>query len=182
MLKHTHSRIPLSGGRAALLAACALALAGPAVSCAGRAPAADSGAPVPASASTPQPIAGDVERTTFAPSLGVHLDQMMRRASGLYVQDLKIGTGAIALHGKSMVVRYTGWLANGKQFDSGEITVTIGAKGTIAAWEEGLLGMRVGGQRRLVVPPNLGYGARGAGDDIPPNAVLVFEMEITAAM
>ncbi len=88
---------------------------------------------------------------------------MMRRASGLYVQDLKIGTGAIALHGKSMVVRYTGWLASGKQFDSGEITVTIGAKGTIAAWEEGLLGMRVGGQRRLVVPPNLGYGVARRG-------------------
>ena len=76
-----------------------------------------------------------------------------------------------------MVVRYTGWLPNGKEFDSGEISVIIGSNKTIRAWEEGLLGMRVGGRRRLVVPPTLAYGARGSGE-IPPNAVLVFEMEL----
>jgi FKBP-type peptidyl-prolyl cis-trans isomerase FkpA len=132
------------------------------------------------SASAPQPIAGDVERTTFDPALGVHLDQMTKRASGLFVQDLVPGTGSVATRGRSVVVRYTGWLPSGKQFDSGEISVTLGSNKTIAAWEEGLLGMRVGGKRRLVVPPNLGYGNRGAGDDIPPNAVLVFDMEVTA--
>ena len=132
------------------------------------------------SASAPQPIAGDIERTTFDPALGVHLDQMTKRASGLFVQDLVPGTGSVATRGRSVVVRYTGWLPNGKQFDSGEISVTLGSNKTIAAWEEGLLGMRVGGKRRLVVPPNLGYGDRGAGDDIPPNAVLVFDMEVTA--
>jgi FKBP-type peptidyl-prolyl cis-trans isomerase FkpA len=130
--------------------------------------------------SAPQPIAGDIERTTFAPVLGVNLGAMTKRASGMYVQDLAPGTGAVATRGRSVVVHYTGWLPNGKQFDTGEISVTLGSNKTIAAWEEGLLGMRVGGKRRLVVPPNLGYGARGAGDDIPPNSVLVFDMEVTS--
>lgn len=134
----------------------------------------------PGAAPAPQPIAGDIERTSFDPALGVHLDQMTKRASGMYVQDLIPGTGGVATRGRSVVVRYTGWLPNGKQFDSGEISVTLGTNKTIAAWEEGLLGMRVGGKRRLVVPPNLGYGARGAGDDIPPNSVLVFDMEVTS--
>jgi FKBP-type peptidyl-prolyl cis-trans isomerase len=138
------------------------------------------GAATPASsaAAAPQPIAGDVERTTFNPSLGVHLDQMVKRASGLYVQDLATGTGAVAARGRTAVVRYTGWRSDGKQFDDGEITISLGSRQTIAAWEEGLLGMRVGGKRRLVVPPNLGYGTRGAGSDIPPNTVLVFDMAL----
>jgi FKBP-type peptidyl-prolyl cis-trans isomerase len=104
---------------------------------------------------------------------------MSRRASGMYVQDLSRGTGAVATRGRTVVVRYTGWLASGKQFDSGEITVSLGTNKTIRAWEEGLLGLRVGGRRRLVVPPALGYGEAGAGE-IPPNAVLVFEMEMTS--
>lgn len=133
-------------------------------------------------APVPQALPGDVERTSFAPSLGVHLDSMSRHASGLYVQDIERGTGAIALRGRSVIVRYTGWLADGKQFDSGEITIALGTNKTIRAWEEGLLGMRVGGKRRLVVPPDLGYGARGSGDVIPPNAVLVFDMEVTSVL
>lgn len=104
---------------------------------------------------------------------------MTRRASGLYVQDLVMGNGAVSTRGRTVVVRYTGWLPDGRRFDSGEITVSLGTNKTIPAWEEGLLGMRVGGKRRLVVPPNLGYGSRGAGE-IPPNAVLVFEMEMTS--
>lgn len=131
-------------------------------------------------AANPQPVTGDVERTPFAPALDVHLDSMTRRASGLYVQDLETGTGGVAARERTVVVRYTGWLPNGKQFDSGEITVTLGTNKTIRAWEEGLLGMRVGGRRRLVVPPSLGYGSRGAGDEIPPNSVLVFVMELRA--
>jgi FKBP-type peptidyl-prolyl cis-trans isomerase FkpA len=136
------------------------------------------GGPAAAATTLPQPIAGDIERTEFNPSLGVHLDQMVKRASGLYVQDLTPGTGLIAVRGRTAVVRYTGWRADGKQFDDGEVTVSLGSRQTIAAWEEGLLGMRVGGKRRLVVPPNLGYGARGAGNDIPPNSVLVFDMTL----
>lgn len=93
-----------------------------------------------------------------------------------------MGTGGVALRGRTVIVRYSGWLANGKQFDSGEITVTLGSNKTIRAWEDGLLGMRVGGRRRLVVPPALGYGSRGSGDVIPPNAVLVFEMEMTSVL
>jgi FKBP-type peptidyl-prolyl cis-trans isomerase FkpA len=134
--------------------------------------------PAATATSVPQPIAGDIERTDFNAALGVRLDQMVKRASGLYVQDLTMGTGTIAARGRTAVVRYTGWLASGKQFDDGEVTVSLGSRKTIAAWEEGLLGMRVGGKRRLVVPPSLGYGARGAGDDIPPNSVLVFDMTL----
>jgi len=102
---------------------------------------------------------------------------MSRRASGLYVQDIVTGTGAIASRGRSIVVRYVGWLPSGKQFETNEITVTLGAGKTIRGWEEGLLGMRVGGKRRLVIPPNLGYGNRAAGDLIPANSVLIFDME-----
>jgi FKBP-type peptidyl-prolyl cis-trans isomerase len=136
--------------------------------------------PAAVTTTVPQPIAGDVERTQFASALNVHLDQMVKRASGLYVQDVTMGTGTFASRGRTAVVRYTGWRADGKQFDDGEITITLGTRQTIAAWEEGLLGMRVGGKRRLVVPPNLGYGARGAGNDIPPNTVLVFDMTLTS--
>ena len=136
--------------------------------------------PAAVTTTVPQPIAGDVERTQFAEALNVHLDQMVKRASGLYVQDLTMGTGTFASRGRTAVVRFTGWRADGKQFDDGEITITLGTRQTIAAWEEGLLGMRVGGKRRLVVPPNLGYGARGAGNEIPPNTVLVFDMTLTS--
>jgi FKBP-type peptidyl-prolyl cis-trans isomerase FkpA len=139
------------------------------------------GSTPPNTAPAPRPLAGPVERTTFAPSLGVHLDQMLRHASGLYVQDLEVGTGAVALKGKNMVVRYAGYLANGKEFDHGEITISIGGSNTIAAWQEGLLGMRVGGQRRLVVPPNLGYGTAAAGE-IPANSVLVFDIEMMSVL
>ena len=135
----------------------------------------------PGSGSAPVPVLSDVERTTFAPELNVHLDSMIRRPSGLYVRDVMVGSGAVATRGRTVVVRYSGWLANGKQFDSGEISVTLGSNKTIRAWEEGLLGMRVGGRRRMVVPPSLGYGSRGSPDVIPPNAVLVFEMELMSA-
>lgn len=164
---------------ASLRFVCALAVAG-AAACGGGTGGASS---TPASsAPVPQALPGDVERTTFAPALGVHLDQMVRRASGLYVQDLTPGTGSVATRGRSVIVHYTGWLADGKQVDAGEITVELGTNKTIRAWEEGLLGMRVGGKRRLVVPPALGYGARGAGDAIPSNAVLVFEMEVLSVL
>jgi len=133
-------------------------------------------------ATTPQPASGDIELTKFAPDLNVHLDSMVRRASGLYVQDLQMGTGAVATRGRTVIVRYSGFLADGKMFDSGEVSVTLGSNKTIRAWEEGLLGMRVGGRRRIVVPPAMGYGARGSGDVIPPNAVLVFDMEMMSAM
>lgn len=132
-----------------------------------------------AAAPVTQRTTGEVERVSFDPELKIHLDSMTRRPSGLYVQDVVMGTGAVATRGRTVVVRYTGWLPDGRRFDNGEITVSLGTNKTIAAWEEGLLGMRVGGRRRLVVPPNLGYGSRAAGD-IPANSVLIFDMEMTS--
>jgi len=125
------------------------------------------------------PIAdGDIEHTQFSPSLGIDLTKLTRRPDGLYVQDFAIGTGSVAAQGRTAVLRYTGYLTNGKQFDAGEITITIGTGKVIRAWDEGVLGMRVGGKRRLVSPPHLAYGAKGAAPAIPPNAVLVFDMEL----
>lgn len=177
--KHTRSRTPSAAARSRRRTAGAVALI-VAIALLGLAGCGGS-APPPTTAPAPRPFMGPVEQTTFAPSLGVHLDQMLRHASGLYVQDLKVGTGAVALKGKNMVVRYAGYLANGKEFDHGEITVQIGGSKTIAAWQEGLLGMRVGGQRRLVVPPSLGYGTAPAGE-IPANSVLVFDIEMMSAL
>ena len=136
--------------------------------------------PASTTTSAPQPAAADPEdiaHTAFDPALGIHLDSMVRRPSGLYVQDVVTGTGPVAVTGRSVVVRYTGWLPNGKRFEGNEITVTLGSNQTIRGWEEGLLGIRVGGKRRLIIPPHLGYGAKAAGDLIPANSVLVFEME-----
>ena len=108
---------------------------------------------------------------------------MTRRPSGLYIQNIVIGTGAVARTGTNAVVRYAGYLTDGKLFDGGdassEITVRLGTNQTIRGWEEGLPGMRVGGIRRLIVPPSLGYGRQGAGP-IPPNAVLIFDMQLIA--
>jgi len=122
---------------------------------------------------------GVIEHTTFSPSLDINLSKMLRRNSGLYVQDLAVGTGSVAAQARTAVVRYAGYLPDGKEFDSGEITISIGAGKVIRAWDEGVLGMRVGGRRRLIAPPHLAYGSRGAPPTIPPNAVLVFVMELT---
>jgi peptidylprolyl isomerase len=103
---------------------------------------------------------------------------MIRRPDGLYVRDLVTGNGTIASRPRRIVVRYVGIFPNGKAFDSGEITVELGANRVIRAWEEGLLGMRVGGKRLLISPANLAYGSKGAEDMIPPNQVLVFEMQL----
>src|SRR4051812_22394529 len=139
------------------------------------------GSPAATATSSPVPAAtvlsaptGDVEATHFNPSLGVDLSKMTKRPSGLYVLDTEIGTGNVAARTRTAVVRYIGYLPDGKSFDSGEITITLGANKVIRAWEDGVLGMRVGGKRRLVTPPHLAYGARGAPPTIPSNAVLVF--------
>jgi FKBP-type peptidyl-prolyl cis-trans isomerase len=103
--------------------------------------------------------------------------------SGLKYTDLKVGDGDEAKLNDKVQVHYTGWLTNGKKFDS---SVDRGkpfefkiAKGTvIQGWVEGVQGMKVGGKRKLVIPPELGYGERGAADVIPPNATLVFEVEL----
>jgi peptidylprolyl isomerase len=108
-------------------------------------------------------------------------------ASGLQISDTKVGTGASPKTGQTCVMHYTGWLyengQKGKKFDSsvdrGEpFEFPIGTRRVIAGWDEGVATMKVGGKRTLIIPPALGYGARGAGGAIPPNATLIFEVEL----
>jgi len=106
-------------------------------------------------------------------------------ASGLTIEDTVIGEGAAAAAGRDVIVHYSGWLADGTQFDSSKekhdpFHFTLGKKEVMPGWEEGLSGMKVGGTRKLTVPPQLGYGEDGAGDTIPPNATLTFEVELLA--
>jgi FKBP-type peptidyl-prolyl cis-trans isomerase FkpA len=106
-------------------------------------------------------------------------------ASGLIIEELAIGDGSEAAAGQSVTVHYTGWLTDGTKFDSSKdrndpFEFPLGARHVIAGWDEGVQGMKVGGRRKLTIPPSLGYGARGAGRVIPPNATLVFEVELLA--
>jgi FKBP-type peptidyl-prolyl cis-trans isomerase len=98
------------------------------------------------------------------------------------IETLTPGKGDGAKDGDTIVVHYTGTLTDGKQFDSSRgrtpFEVTLGQRRVIAGWEQGLQGMKVGEKRKLTIPPDLGYGARGAGGVIPPNATLVFEVEL----
>lgn len=120
----------------------------------------------------------------FAESLDIDLARMRKTESGLYIEDLVEGRGLAARSGHVVVVHYTGWLPNGEEIDStrdaGEArSFQLGARrDVIAGWEEGVTGMRIGGKRRIVVPPRLGYGARGVPGAIPPNATLVYEFEL----
>ena len=103
--------------------------------------------------------------------------------SGLQYEDSKEGTGAAAQSGQTVSVHYTGWLTDGKKFDSSKdrnqpFEFPLGAGRVIKGWDEGVRGMKVGGVRKLTIPSNLGYGARGAGGVSPPNATLVFEVEL----
>jgi FKBP-type peptidyl-prolyl cis-trans isomerase FkpA len=104
-------------------------------------------------------------------------------ASGLIIDDVTVGEGSVASAGQRVIVHYTGWLTNGSKFDSSKdrndpFVFSLGKRQVIAGWDEGVQGMRVGGVRKLTIPPALGYGARGAGGVIPPNATLVFEVEL----
>jgi hypothetical protein len=131
------------------------------------------------------PGTGSAEITLeLAPELNVDLAAMARLPSGLYMKDLQVGEGTeLAVNGRQVRVRYKGWLSNGVAFDStranGEpVTFTIGTAEVITGWSEGVTGMRAGGRRRLVVPPVLGYGERGADAAIPPNSTLIFDIEL----
>jgi len=109
--------------------------------------------------------------------------QMVTTGSGLQYVDLVVGTGRQAETGDTATVHYTGWLADGKKFDSSldrqePFSFRVGAGQVIKGWDEGVSTMRVGGKRRLVIPPDLAYGPRGAGHVIPPNATLTFEVEL----
>jgi FKBP-type peptidyl-prolyl cis-trans isomerase FkpA len=103
--------------------------------------------------------------------------------SGLIIDELVVGAGAEAAAGQQVTVHYTGWLTNGTKFDSSKdrgdpFIFPLGAGRVIKGWDEGVQGMKIGGKRKLTIPPALGYGARGAGGVIPPNATLVFEVEL----
>jgi peptidylprolyl isomerase len=113
----------------------------------------------------------------------------MTTASGLQIIDSKVGTGASPKPGQICVMHYTGWLyengQKGKKFDSSvdrnePFEFPIGQRRVIGGWDEGVATMKVGGKRTLVIPPELGYGARGAGGVVPPNATLMFDVELLA--
>jgi FKBP-type peptidyl-prolyl cis-trans isomerase len=124
------------------------------------------------------PLLGRVDAAT---------NQVIEMPNGLKYTDTKTGDGATATPGNKVSVHYTGWLYNngakGAKFDSSvdrgqPFQFTLGAHQVIAGWDEGIAGMKVGGKRTLIIPPELGYGARGAGGVIPPNATLMFDVEL----
>ena len=121
---------------------------------------------------------------TYADSLRVDLALMQRTETGLYVLDIAAGEGEPVQAGQKVKMEYTGWLPNGRRFDTSEgkqpYEFTVGRGEVIKGWDEGVLGMKLGGKRRIIVPPRLAYGDEGAGGYIPPSAVLVFDLQLVA--
>ena len=110
-------------------------------------------------------------------------EKTQKTATGLEYVELLEGAGASPKKGQTVTVHYTGWLTDGKKFDSSvdrgkPFSFQIGVGQVIPGWDEGVGSMKVGGKRKLIIPPNLGYGARGAGSAIPPNATLLFDVEL----
>jgi FKBP-type peptidyl-prolyl cis-trans isomerase len=123
-----------------------------------------------------------IESIPFASTLNVDLSRMTKTPDGLYYRDLEEGTGPIIRGKVDLKVHYTGWLTNGVKFDGNSnddppISVPLGRGRVLKGWDEGLVGMRVGGRRQLIVPPSLGYGSESAGL-IPPDATLVFDIHV----
>ncbi len=121
--------------------------------------------------------------TAIAPALAVDLSKMTRSASGMYMLDRRKGTGAVADSNKWVMVDYTTWISDGRLIDDTRKKreprkVLLGHKQVVAAWDEGLRGMREGGRRILVAPPSLGYGAAGKPGTVPSMATLVFDVEL----
>lgn len=134
------------------------------------------------SSTAPKTPVPDIATTTFAPSLGVNLAAMTKTTNGVYYRDLSVGTGAPIDTGSKVQVRYAGFLVNGSLFDQTQPTAsplgfTLGTGGVIKGWDEGLVGMKLGGQRQLIIPPALGYGESGS-TNIPSQAILVFVVTV----
>jgi peptidylprolyl isomerase len=123
------------------------------------------------------------EELNYHPDLKVEIAAMRKLPTGVLVQDLAPGEGDTVASGNSVVVRYTGWLPDGTRFDGNEdgepIRFRVGVGMVIPGWDDGLIGMRATGKRKLVIPPDQGYGPDGSGP-IPPNATLVFDVEVLA--
>ena len=139
--------------------------------------------PVPAAAGATAIVpAGATTAAAGASGLPAVSGTATKTASGLQIIDNQVGTGAEAKAGANISVNYTGYLTNGTKFDSSvgktPFSLKLGAGQVIKGWDEGLVGMKVGGKRRLLIPPALGYGASGSGSTIPPNADLVFDVEL----
>jgi FKBP-type peptidyl-prolyl cis-trans isomerase len=129
-----------------------------------------------ASAGSAQPE--DISPRRFAPALDVSLSSMSKMASGVYYIDLEQGRGTTAEARQRVSVRYTGWLADGTKIDNSDgIEFRLGTGQVIRGWDDGITGMRVGGVRRLVIPPEMGYGFKEVGA-IPRGSVLVFRIEL----
>lgn len=140
------------------------------------------------------PVAGT--SVVSAPSPSPHIDNFddgagrptVKLLDGLQYIDLKVGSGTPVAKGDNITVQYTGWLAsNGREFDSSRdrgtpFDVQIGVGKVIPGWDEGLLGLMPGGKRKLVIPPDLGYGTQGQGQTIPPDSVLVFDVELISVV
>jgi len=129
-----------------------------------------------ASKTPPTPAPKSTKKTKVIP-------KVITTASGLQYEILKAGSGPRALLGQTVSVHYTGWLTNGTKFDSSvdrgqPFQFTLGAGQVIKGWDEGVSGMKVGEKRKLTIPSDLGYGAAGAGGVIPPNATLIFDVEL----
>lgn len=114
-----------------------------------------------------------IEETTFAPSLGIDLSRMTRLPSGVYIEDLVEGTGEGLALGNTARLSFTGWLRTGVQFTQGEVRFFLGNSEVIAGYELGVMGMKAGGVRRIVIPPVLAFGPAGSGT-VPPGAIVVY--------
>lgn len=131
---------------------------------------------------TSQDLSSDQSSATSGVELAGQGEDM-DETKELVIKDLLVGTGLEAVAGKTVSVHYEGRLTNGQKFDSSKdrkqpFSFKLGAGQVIQGWDQGVAGMKVGGKRKLVIPPSLGYGAQGAGNVIPPNATLVFEVEL----